>query len=122
MRSSPRITHISWGRLEVDGYRLRFKDAKLDPGGAREWDWNETGTRHVPGIQPGDVAGLLENGATTVVLSTGMEERLQTAPETLQLLDEKGIVVFRLRTDEAVERYNQLCEDTLVGALIHSTC
>ena len=30
------------------------KDFKLYPGGGREWDWNETGTRHVPGIQPGD--------------------------------------------------------------------
>jgi hypothetical protein len=40
---SPRITHVSWGHLEVEGGR-RFKDAKLFPGGSREWDWRETGT------------------------------------------------------------------------------
>jgi hypothetical protein len=44
---SPRITHLSWGRIEVEGGRT-FKDAKLWPGGVREWDWQETGTRHRP--------------------------------------------------------------------------
>ena len=56
---SPRITHISWGRMEVDGLGTG-KDFKLYPGGGRAWDWNETGTRHVPGIQPADVAELLD--------------------------------------------------------------
>ena len=28
---SPRIVHLSWGRLEVEGYPT-FKDAKLYPG------------------------------------------------------------------------------------------
>jgi hypothetical protein len=69
---SPHITLLSWGRLEVeDG---SFKDAKLFPGGSREWDWNETGTGHVPGIQPADVEELLEHGATVVVLSKGFYE------------------------------------------------
>ena len=67
---SPLITHFSWGRLEVEGDR-RFKDAKLFPGGSREWDWSETGTDHVSGIQPGDVKELLEHGAKVVVLSKG---------------------------------------------------
>jgi hypothetical protein len=58
---SPRITQLSWGRLEVDGDQT-FKDAKLFPGGAREWDWRETGTHHVPGIQPADLEELLAHG------------------------------------------------------------
>lgn len=37
-RRSPRITRLSWGHLEIEGGRA-FKDAKLYPGGAREWDW-----------------------------------------------------------------------------------
>ena len=56
--SSPAITHLSWGKLEVADHGT-FKDAKLWPGGARAWDWSETGTRHEPGIQPADVAELL---------------------------------------------------------------
>ena len=117
---SPRITHISWGRLEVDG--KSFKDAKLYPGGAREWNWRETGTHHVPGIQPADVAELLDHGAEIVVLSKGVWERLQVCPETLTLLEGKGVAVEVLETESAVSRYNVLRETARVGGLFHSTC
>ena len=118
---SPRITHLSWGRMEVDDARS-FKDAKLFPGGAREWDWRETGTAHVPGIQPADVEELLEHGATAVVLSKGILERLQVCPETLRMLKERGIPVHVLQTEEAVRFYNELREKERVGGLFHSTC
>ena len=49
-RRSPRITHISWGHMEVEGLGTG-RDFKLYPGGGREWDWTETNTHHVPGIQ-----------------------------------------------------------------------
>ena len=78
-QASPRIAHLSWGRMETGDGRS-FKDAKLYPGGARAWDWRETGTHHVPGIQPADVEELLEKGATTVVLSKGIWERLPNLP------------------------------------------
>jgi hypothetical protein len=119
---SPRITHLSWGRLEVEGRNGAFKDAKLFPGGAREWDWNETGTRHEPGIQPADLEELLERGATAVVLGRGFYERLQVCPETLQVLEERNISVHTEQTEVAVRLYNELSESERVGALIHSTC
>jgi hypothetical protein len=120
---SPRITHISWGCLEVEGRTQPFKDAKLYPGGGRAWDWNETGTSHTPGIQPADVEELLEHGATVVVLSRGMNERLQVKPDTLQHLDEAGVEAHVLQTEAAVERYNELqSAGTPVGGLFHSTC
>lgn len=118
--SSPRVTHISWGRLEVEG--RRFKDAKLFPGGAREWDWSETGTQHSPGIQPADVEELLERGATVVVLSRGIQERLRVCPETLQLLRDRKVAAHVLQTEEAVRRYNELRESERVAGLFHSTC
>lgn len=119
---SPQVTEIAWGKTKVAGQAGTFKDVKLYSGGAREWDWRETGTDHVPGIQPADVEELLEHGARTVILSKGFDERLQVKPETLQLLAEKGVSVQVLPTGQAVERYNQLAEDQPVGALIHSTC
>jgi hypothetical protein len=73
-RRSPRILAVSWGRMEVEGIGAG-KDFKLYPGGGRDWDWNETGTRHAPGIQPADVEELLARGATAVVLSLGMNRR-----------------------------------------------
>ena len=118
---SPRISHLSWGRIEVEGH-LPFKDAKIFPGGAREWDWRETGTRHVPGIQPADVQELIEHGARTVVLSKGVWERLQVCPETLDVLSRNAIQVEVLQTEAAVERFNELRENIAVGGLFHSTC
>jgi len=121
--TSPRITHVSWGTLEVEGRERPFKDAKLYPGGGRAWDWNETGTSHTPGIQPADVEELLEHGAEVVVLSRGMNERLQVQSDTLQMLDDEGVEMHVLETEAAVERYNELRgANRPVGGLFHSTC
>jgi hypothetical protein len=117
---SPRITHLFWGRLQTEAGT--FKDARLYPGGAEEWDWNETGTSHDPGIQPADVELLLERGATVVVLSTGFHERLRIAPETRQMLEEKSIPAHIARTEKAAEIYEELRSTEKAGALIHSTC
>jgi hypothetical protein len=118
---SPLITRFSWGCLEVEGGR-RFKDAKLFPGGAREWDWSETGTEHVSGIQPADVKELLEHGAEVVVLSKGMNECLRVGSETVEMLNQRGINFYVLQTAQAVELYNKLRESTAVAGLFHSTC
>lgn len=118
--SSPPITHLKWGQIEVEGQR--YKDAKVFPGGSREWDWRETGTQHRPGIQPADVNELLEKGAQVIILGQGMWKRLQVSPQTLEMLQEKGIEVQILQTELAVKLYNQLRETSLVGGLFHSTC
>jgi hypothetical protein len=121
--ASPRITHISWGCLEIDDRDRPFKDAKLYPGGARKWDWNETGTSHSPGIQPADVEELFDHGAEVIVLSRGMNRRLQVKSETLQMLDDHGVEAYVLQTEEAVEQYNELQDaNEAVGGLFHSTC
>jgi hypothetical protein len=60
----------------MDARRRPPADTRRYPGGGREWDWSETGTRHQPGIQPADVEELLTHGATVVVLSQGMDEQL----------------------------------------------
>ena len=119
--NSPRISHLSWGHIEVEGHP-RFKDAKIFPGGAREWDWGETGTRHVPGIQPADILELIDRNAKAVVLSTGIWQRLQVCPETLELLAKNDIQVEVLQTENAVKRFNVLREKMPVGGLFHSTC
>ncbi len=106
----------------MHGQERPFKDAKLFPGGAREWDWNETGTRHVPGIQLADVEELLDRGATVIVLSRGIEGRLQVRDETLSALRDRSVAVHVLQTEEAVRVYNDLRQTEAVGGLFHSTC
>jgi hypothetical protein len=118
---SPHIERLQWGTVTLAGGQ-RFKDVKLFPGGARAWDWGETGTRHSPGIQLADVQELLDHGAEVVVLSQGQIGRLKVAAETVRALEELGVEVHVLPTRQAVESYNRLREDSAVGALIHSTC
>ncbi len=118
---SPAINGISWGTIEVEGF-LPFRDAKVYPGGAREWDWTETGTHHVPGIQPADIDELLEHGVTVVILSRGQLERLQVGAETLDWLRVQNADVHVLETRAAVKLFNRLRETTPVGGLFHATC
>ncbi len=120
-QDTPHIDHISWGRIEIQGIGC-FKDAKVFPGGARIWDWRETGTHHVPGIQPADIKELLEYGAREIVLSRGILKALKVCPETIELLDNENIPVHVLQTKKAVEKFNQLRQSVAVAGLFHSTC
>jgi hypothetical protein len=108
--------------IEVDGVGT-LRDAKLWPGGGRAWDWNETGTQHRPGIQPGDVEELLEHGADIVVLSRGRQCRLETSQAVLSFLDAHEVTVIRDETSAAIDVYNGLAADgQRVAALVHTTC
>jgi hypothetical protein len=119
---SPHIDHISWGRMEVAGIGVG-KDFKLWPGGGRKWDWRETNTRHVPGIQPADVEELLDHGSQTIILSRGMLLMLRTCQETLAMLEKRHVSVHIAETKAAVKLYNSLSSSKeAVGGLFHSTC
>lgn len=120
-KPSPRILAVSWGHMEVENLGAG-KDFKLYPGGGREWDWSETGMSHSPGIQPADVEELLAHGAAAVVLSQGMDKRLQVDPATLEYLERQSIEVHIAGTREAVQIYNELAGAVPVAGLFHSTC
>ena len=92
------------------------------PGGGQAWNWTVTGTRHEPGIQPADVATLLDHGATVVVLSAGMHQQLGVDPATLDLLDQRGIAWHRAETDRGGRDLQPAGRDEPVGGLFHSTC
>ena len=119
--NSPPITKLSWGRIEIGG-KQEFKDVKLFPGGCREWNWQETGTNHSPGIQYSDIRELLDNGAKVIILSRGILRRLKVQEEVEEQLKLEGITVYILKTKEAVKLYNELSKSEVVGALIHTTC
>jgi hypothetical protein len=119
---SPAIEHLAWGVMQVQGLG-QAKDVKLWPGGGRAWDWRETNTQHVPGIQVADIAELVDHGATVIVLSRGMQLVLQTPPQTIAWLDQLRLKHHLLETREAAKLYNELAgQGVAVGGLFHSTC
>ena len=95
------ITDLSWGNMEVSiaGEKLHFKDCKVWPGGARAWDWGETGTHHSPGIQLVDIEEVLEKGAETIILTRGQFGRLDISPqvETFFCVSGAWIITSRIR-------------------------
>ena len=119
------ITHASWGTMQVQvgSQVLRFKDCKVWPGGAKQWDWTLTGTHHQPGIQPADVQEVVDAGIDVMILSRGMELRLHTCPETEEMLQSRGIEYHIEETTRAVELFNALTKQgKKVGGIFHSTC
>jgi hypothetical protein len=119
------ITHLAWGHMEVtiNGHRSRFKDCKVWPGRAMEWDWKLTGTRHRPGIQPADIEEILEQNVEVMILSRGMECVLETCPETEHLLRSRGLEYYIAETHQAVDLFNTLTrQGKKVGGVFHSTC
>ena len=119
------ITDLSWGEIEVtiQGEAHHFRDCKLWPGGAKEWDWNETGTQHNPGIQVADLEGVLRKDVDVLILSRGQNKRLQVKNETEEYLRESDVDYHVAETREAVKLFNQLAKKgKRVGGLFHTTC
>jgi hypothetical protein len=120
--ASPRVVEDGWGFVEIEGLG-RFRDVKLWPGGGRAWDWRETGTDHRPGVLSADVAELLDHEPDLVILSRGRQGRLGVSPETLSLLEARGVSVLHEKTDAALATYNRLAtEGRRVAGLFHTTC
>ena len=59
---------------------------------------------------------------SAIVLSTGFYGRLEVCEETRQLLEDRGVSLHVLKTEEAVTLFNRLQETERVGGLFHSTC
>jgi len=119
------ITDLSWGEIEVTlkGKTNHFRDCKLWPGGAKEWDWNETGTQHSPGIQVADLEDVLRKDVDVLILSRGQNKRLQVKKETEEYLRERDVDYHVAETREAVKLFNQLAKKgKRVGGLFHTTC
>lgn len=121
--SSPEIASLSWGHMKVKGCSSSYKDCKVWPGGSRAWDWRETGTDHVPGVQPADLEEILRKGVEILVIGRGMSEVLQVPSSTLDYVKQKGVDVKVFQTEKAVKEYNNLAgQGAKVGGVFHSTC
>ena len=126
--SAPEISHLQWGQMTIkENDRLTtYKDCRICPTGSENWNWKLTGTRHIPGIQFADLSDLLKKYPETkiIILSQGMEDQLETHPETLATLKTQypQINVKVLNTRKAVNYYNQYRKTHPIIGLFHSTC
>ena len=115
------VTGFRWGEIVVAGGR-RFRDVRLYQGGAEEWDWRKTGTRHAPGIQTADFADLLPMKPDVIILSRGVDLALQVPQATIDDAKAHARTVLVMQSEQAVTEYNKRIASERVVALIHSTC
>jgi hypothetical protein len=118
---SPRITHISWGRMEIEGIGSG-KDFKLYPGEGESGTGRkqELNTFRNPAGRCIGASPAWQRGHRSE--SAGWISHCRPCSETLDLLRDRGIPVHVEETRAAVERYNKLATEKLVGGLFHSTC
>ncbi len=115
----PLVLKCSRGRIKVAGFQSRFRDVQLSVNGAEPWDWTDTGTHHVPGVQVADILSVPPS--PVLVVGLGTQRRLQVSAEARAHLDEKGILLVERETSRAVAIYNCYVElGVEVSALIHS--
>ena len=109
--------------VSIGDQKFHFKDCKVWPEGAKEWDWNVTGTHHRPGIQPADILEILDQKIDIMILSRGMDLMLHTSKETEEILDLRKIKYRIEETKKAVALFNELTKQGMrVGGIFHSTC
>ena len=119
---------ISWGNITIktDKQTKNFKDAMVWPGGCCEWDWKKDGTRHSPGITLKAVKTLYDKGATYIILSKGVHNKLKLSKKALEFLNDMkrifGIPYFYLNSMYCANVYNAQSKKYKVGMLLHSTC
>jgi len=116
------ISKFEWGRVELeDG--SQFKDVMLAPGFCAEWNWKLSRTNHTDGVQIKDIDTLLSHGIDVLILSRGVNLKLNVLAETYTYALSKVPTILIDQTNSAVEHYNRMArEGYRIGALIHSTC
>jgi hypothetical protein len=117
---SPRILQLSCGRVEIEALGT-FKAAKLYPHGGRAWDWRETGTRQVLGIQPAE-----SRSCWVTVPRWWCCRKRAGAPSGLardaRPARAQGHSRPRAADRAAVRLYNELAAAHKAGGVFRSTC
>lgn len=117
------IESFKWGEVHTiyKGRRDVWKDCIITDDGPQNWNWNLDGTKHNPGVT---VAALLPlQNCSTIIVSTGVHQRLQVTREARELLQSWGVLHYILDSNSAVAKFNKISAGGgSVGLLLHSTC
>jgi hypothetical protein len=114
-----KIEGYDFGRIAVDG-KSYTSDVIVSSEGILKSSWWRNESHR---IAREDVADILDFNPEIVVFGLGYHGRVRVEREVESLLREKGIEVEKLRSREAVERFNDLLEKKKrVVLAIHLTC
>jgi hypothetical protein len=112
----PRIEDYSFGRVTVDGREETHDVIVLPQRVVRNW-WRRDG--HALVLE--DLEAVLDELPARLIVGTGADGRLRPDPDTLALLQARGIEVEALPTGEAVRLYGA-SNPAATAAALHLTC
>ena len=111
-----RIDGYQFGRIVVDG-REETRDLIVLPSRVvRDW-WRQDGH----GLVLDDLAEVLEELPSHLVVGTGADGRLRPDSEVIRQLQDRGVTVEALPTGQAVRRFGEL-DPASAAAALHLTC
>jgi hypothetical protein len=113
----PWIESYCFGNLVVDGQQHQ-RDVIILPGRVLGGWWRKEG--HA--LHPEDLEAVFKAQPDLLVVGQGANGLMRIVSETRRALEEAGIELVALPTEEACQAYNRLCEQQSVAAALHLTC
>ena len=138
----PIITGYDWGWIKIayakKSYQFGGKsheraDLVLFPNGHQKWNWKNKNTlceHHNPGVTKQAIQFLVDKGCNIIIITKGYGDPsfktpglLQTQNNVKKYFREKGITIYNIKSEYAVNKWNNLIKkNNKVGMLFHSTC
>ena len=113
----PRIDSYRFGRIVIDG-EPHSKDVILLPDRVIPRWWRQEGHS----LSPADLEEIIKSKPETLIIGQGAFSRMHVPGATRRWLEDAGITVIALPSEETCERYIELREGTRIAAAIHLTC
>ncbi len=112
-----KIDSYSFGKIIVDGTKytndiIILKNRLID-----SW-WRKEGHK----LYIADIEEALKEKPDILIVGTGAYGILKVQQETIDYLNELGIELIVLKTNQAVERFNKESKEKTVYAALHLTC
>ena len=115
--NTPYIDSYRFGQIIING-QVHTRDVIILPDSVQGDWWRKSGHN----LTIGDLQPVFSAGPEVLVIGRGAVKRMKVPSETRQALGEAGIEVIALSSNEACQRYNELCQTRRVAAAIHLTC
>ncbi len=116
-RKPPQIESYRFGEVVIDGKRYQ-SDVLIFPDHVEPNWWREEGHN----LAPADIWEVLRDPPEVLVVGLGAYGHMTVPPETRRKLEEAGVQLIALPTEQACRTYNQLSRDRTVVAALHLTC
>lgn len=114
---APKIDSYRFGRIVVDGQAYQRDVILLPDQVISDW-WRQEG--HA--LRAADLQAVIAARPQVLVVGQGAFSQMRVTSEARQALQEAGIELLALPTEQACQAYNELRQEKAAGAALHLTC